>query len=87
MIAPNTKPIIKRNIVPGRNHVISLNSFLFSAGFKKLRICMIKTGKVQITPVAIPQLTARLMNWNGEVKTILIFSNERSLIKKAIILS
>ena len=85
--APIENPIKKRKIEKGKNLTTILNSFILRAGFKKYKTWTMKRGRAITNPVAIPQLMARLINWKGEVKTILMPSSERAPIKNLIISS
>lgn len=85
--APKLNPIKKRKIQKGINLTIVLYSFFLRAGFKKDKIWATKIGKTTTSPVATPQLMERLINWKGEVNTILIPLKERRSTRNLIIFS
>ena len=85
--APKKNPVKKRTKEKGRIFVTVLNSFLFRAGFKNDTVCISNIGKIVISPTATPTLIERLINWKGEVKTMLTPFKERRLTKNLIIFS
>ena len=62
MNVPNANPIKKRIIDKGKNLTTILYSFTRKAGFRKNKIWLTRSGNEIISPVATPQLIARLIN-------------------------
>lgn len=69
---PKEKPDMNKTKEKGKNPTRTLNSFFLKAGFKNDEIWKIIRGNTNTNPVATPQLMAKLMNWKGDVKTMLI---------------
>lgn len=59
---PNISPVKKSKSEKGKSLITILNSCFLKAGFRKDKTWATKRGKETTSPLAIPQLIARLIN-------------------------